>query len=78
MNLDPWDFAFGIPTALKIWLAVPIVTGITALASTLLIKLMWARRLFTTAVRLLYTDAWLAALFFMLFLNSWNLLGWKN
>lgn len=78
MNLDPWDFSYGIPLALKIWLAVPVLTGVAALAASALIRLMWRRKLFTTAARLLYTYAWLAALLFIIFLNSWNLLGWQD
>jgi len=78
MNLDVWEFAYGIPTGIKILLAVPILTGLTAILYGILIYLMWKRRLFSVAARIFYTDAWLASLFFIIFLNSWNLLGWRG
>lgn len=68
---------FGIPPALKILLALPVASVLFLIGSFFFAAAAWMRGYWTGCARVHYTLVFLAGLVFLLFLNSWNLLGWR-
>lgn len=74
---DNWTFVYGMPLALKLLLVLPLVSGLLTLALPVLGYLVWRRRQGFLPERLVYTSAIGLAFAFLVFLDYWNLLGFK-
>jgi CubicO group peptidase (beta-lactamase class C family) len=74
---DTNKFMFGVPTALKILLGLPVLSILFLVLSLVFSILAWTKRYWTGCARLHYTLVVLAGLGFLWVLNYWNLLGWK-
>jgi hypothetical protein len=70
---NPW----GTPLLLHIVLAIPVATSVMALAVVALALQAWRQRFWGTATRLHFSLLALAAVIFPVWLNHWNLLGWR-
>jgi CubicO group peptidase (beta-lactamase class C family) len=68
---------FGVPPAMKFLLGLPIVSILFLIGTFLYTASAWLRGYWTGCARVHYTLVFLAGLAFLLFLNYWNLLGWK-
>ncbi|MEW5901391.1 MAG: serine hydrolase domain-containing protein [Acidobacteriota bacterium] len=68
---------FGVPPAMKILLGLPVVSILFLIGSFFFVVLAWMRCYWTGCARVHYTLVFLAGLAFLLFLNHWNLLGWR-
>ena len=70
---NPW----GTPLLLYIVLAIPVATTVMALAVVAMAVQAWRQRFWGTAIRLHFSLLALAAIVFPIWLNHWNLLGWR-
>lgn len=74
---DPFEIMFGVPMALKLLLALPILAGVMALVVLFYTFWVWIRGYWTVCARVHYTLVFLAAVAFLWFLYYWNLLGFQ-
>jgi len=72
---DPLEFMFGVPSALKILLILPILSAFLTIGALFFVYVGWKNKYWTFCGRLHYTLVMLASLFFLWFLAYWNLLG---
>ncbi len=68
---------YGVPTALYLVLALPLLAGAMTVVATVAAPIAWWRRFWTRGARLRFTAAALVLLVFLPFLASWNLLGFR-
>ena len=74
---DQMNLLFGVPTAVKILLAFPLISALLTLIGIFFMLKAWYKRYWTRCARLHYTLVVLASIAFLWFLNFWNLLGYK-
>jgi len=72
---DPLEFMFGVPSALKILLILPILSALLTIVALFFAYVGWKNKYWTVCGRVHYTLVVLASLFFLWFLAYWNLLG---
>ncbi len=72
---DPMEFMFGVPSALKFLLILPILSAILTIGAIFFAYVGWKNKYWTVCGRVHYTLVVLASLFFLWFLAYWNLLG---
>jgi len=72
---DPLEFMFGVPSALKILLMLPILSALLTIGALFFVYVGWKNKYWTVCGRVHYTFVVLASLFFLWFLAYWNLLG---
>jgi hypothetical protein len=68
---------FGVPLALKILLVLPFLSALFLIGTFFYTVSAWIRGYWSGCARFHYSLVFLAGLAFLLFLNYWNLLGWK-
>lgn len=68
---------FGIPLGMKVLLVLPLAAAIMTIGVLICTLRAWWRGYWTRCGRWHYTFVFLALLSFFLFLNTWNLLGFK-
>jgi hypothetical protein len=74
---DPFEVMFGVPGALKLLLALPLIAGVLAVVVLFLTLWVWIKGYWTVCARVHYTLVFLAAVAFLWFLYYWNLLGFQ-
>jgi hypothetical protein len=74
---DPTALYYGIPVALKILLALPLLGIVPAAGTVGLCVLAWAKKAGSVCRRIYYSMLALAGLLFLWLLNYWNLLGYR-
>ncbi len=74
---DPNEVMFGVPMALKLLLALPLLAGAMAVVVLFFTFWAWIRGYWTACARVHYTLVFLAAVAFLWFLYYWNLLGFQ-
>ncbi len=74
---DPVEVMFGVPGALKLLLALPLIAGVLAVVVLFLTLWVWIKGYWTVCARVHYTLVFLAAVAFLWFLYYWNLLGFQ-
>jgi hypothetical protein len=62
---------------MKILLGLPIISVLFLIGTFLYMASAWLRGYWSGCARVHYTLVFLAGLAFLLFLNYWNLLGWR-
>jgi hypothetical protein len=72
---DPMEFMFGVPSALKFLLILPILSALLTIGALFFAYVGWKNKYWTFCGRVHYTLVVLASLFFLWFLAYWNLLG---
>lgn len=77
MLSDIEKLMFGVPLAMKILLGLPVLSILFIVGTFLYLASAWIRGYWTGCARVHYTLVFLAGLAFLIFLNYWNLLGWK-
>ena len=68
---------YGIPSAFKTLLVLPIISVVLLVVSLIYMILAWMKKYWSGCSRLHYTLIALAGLIFVWFLNFWNLIGFK-
>jgi CubicO group peptidase (beta-lactamase class C family) len=68
---------FGLPAGLKAALVLPVVTSVLAVGVVVLAVVAWVKSFWRVRGRIHYTLVALAAAAFVLWLNYWNLLGFR-
>ena len=74
---DPVGVLFGLSAGLKAALVLPIVTTVLAVAVVVLAVVAWVKKFWRVRGRVHYTLVAAAAVAFVLWLNYWNLLGFR-
>ncbi|MDI7248370.1 MAG: serine hydrolase domain-containing protein [Bacillota bacterium] len=74
---DPFEIAFGVSTGLRALLGLALVTALLAPAVAAAAVVAWRNRHFTLAGRVHFTLVAAASVVFALWLNYWNLLGFR-
>lgn len=74
---DPMKIAFGVPPAIRLGLALSLVAALLSPIVALAALLVWRNRYFTLAGRVHFTLVALASVVFAMWLNHWNLLGFR-
>lgn len=74
---DPVGVLYGLSAGLKAALVIPIVTTVLAVAVVVLAVVAWVKGFWRVPGRVHYTLVALAAAAFVLWLNYWNLLGFR-
>jgi CubicO group peptidase (beta-lactamase class C family) len=74
---DPVGVLFDLSTGLKAALVIPIITTVLAVAVVVLAVVAWVKGFWRVPGRVHYTLVALAAAAFVLWLNYWNLLGFR-
>ena len=74
---DPVGILYGLPAALKAALVISIITTVLAVAVVVLAVAAWAKGFWRARGRVHYTLVAAAAAAFVLWLNYWNLLGFR-
>lgn len=74
---DPVEVMFGVPSALKLLLALPLLGGVMAVVMLFYTFWVWIKGYWTACARVHYTLVFFAAVVFLWFLHYWNLLGFK-
>jgi CubicO group peptidase (beta-lactamase class C family) len=74
---DPMEFMFGVPSALKILLILPILSALLTIGALFFVYVGWKNKYWTVCGRVHYTLVVLASLLFLWFLAYWNLLGFR-
>ncbi len=74
---DVMKLLFGVPTEVKILLALPLVSALLTIPAIVFMIRSWIRKYWTRCGRLHYTLIVLASIAVLWFLNFWNLLGYK-
>lgn len=74
---DAQKLAYGVPLILKILLVFPLVSSLLALGVLGIMVLSWKDRYWSLCGRIHFTLIFLAGVGFVLFLNYWNLLGFR-
>ena len=77
MLSDIEKLMFGVPLTMKILLGLPVLSILFLFGTFCYLASAWIRGYWTGCARVHYTLVFLAGLVFLLFLNHWNLLGWK-
>jgi CubicO group peptidase (beta-lactamase class C family) len=77
MLSDIEKLMFGVPLTMKILLGLPVVSALFLIGTFLYVASAWIKGYWSGCARVHYTLVFLAGLAFLLFLNDWNLLGWK-
>ncbi len=77
MLSDVEQLMFGVPLTMKILLGLPVISILLLIGTFLFMTSAWIRGYWTGCARFHYTLVFLSGLAFLLFLNYWNLLGWK-
>jgi len=72
---NPMEFMFGVPSALKFLLILPILSALLTIGALFFVYVGWKNKYWTVCGRVHYTLVVLASLFFLWFLAYWNLLG---
>ena len=73
VTIDPNEFNFGIPKAIKALLIIPWLLLLITLVLLLFVRVIWRRREMSLAGQIHYSLVTLAALLFIPFLLYWNL-----
>jgi hypothetical protein len=73
---DPTEIVFGIPPALWVVLALPLVAAALTAASAVFVVRAWRRGYWRPAGRVHYTLVTAAAVSFLAVLHYWKLLGY--
>jgi CubicO group peptidase (beta-lactamase class C family) len=76
-SFDPVGILYGLPAALKAALVISIVTAVLAVAVVVLAVAAWVKGFWRVLGRVHYTLVAAAAAAFVLWLNYWNLLGFR-
>jgi zinc transporter ZupT len=74
---DPYEIAFGVSNGLKVALALWVAGAVLSVAVLLYTLRAWRRRWWRVAGRISFTLVAAAAAGTVLWLNYWNLLGWR-
>jgi hypothetical protein len=71
------QLVFGIPFAYKVVLGLGVLSALLTVGALFYAVLAWKERYWGVGFRVYYTLVTVAAVAFVWFLNSWNLLGWR-
>jgi hypothetical protein len=71
------QIVFGVPLIYKIVLGLGILSALLTVGALIDAVLAWKNRYWSIAARVYYTLVTMAAVAFVWFLNTWNLLGWR-
>lgn len=74
---DEMKVIFGVPTEVKILLALPLISALLTVLALIFMFRTWVKKYWTRCARLHYTLTVLASIAILWFLNFWNLLGYK-
>jgi CubicO group peptidase (beta-lactamase class C family) len=74
---DEMKLIFGVPTEVKVLLALPLIAALLTLVALFFMATAWIKKHWTRCGRLHYTLVVLASIATLWFLNFWNLLGYK-
>ncbi|MFP4081149.1 MAG: serine hydrolase domain-containing protein [Candidatus Aminicenantes bacterium] len=74
---DPMQVSYGVPTLLKVFLVIPIISIVLGVGTLIFTIFAWKNRYWLGCARVHYTLVLLAAAVFMWFLYYWNLLGFQ-
>jgi Mn2+/Fe2+ NRAMP family transporter len=74
---DPVGALFGLSAGLKAALVIPIITTVLVVAVVVLAVVAWVKGFWRVRGRVHYTLVAAAAAAFVLWLNYWNLLGFR-
>jgi CubicO group peptidase (beta-lactamase class C family) len=74
---DYWQLFFGLPRVAMVLLCIPPITAGLTLGLLLFTVLAWKNKYYSLIGRLHYSLITVAAVAFILFLNYWNLLGFR-
>jgi CubicO group peptidase (beta-lactamase class C family) len=77
MLSDIEKLMFGVPLTMKILLGFPVISILFLIGTFFFMTSAWIRGYWTGCARIHYTLVFLAGLAFLVFLNYWNLLGWR-
>ena len=78
LRMDLWQFVYGLPPIVLFLLALPLVTTVLALLLVSLAVVGWRQGEWSWLGRGYLVLASLTALGFPMFLNVWNLLGYRQ
>ena len=68
---------FGVSTAFKIVLGLGVLAAVLTVGALVYAVLAWKARYWGIVARVYYSLVTIAAVAFVWFLNTWNLLGWQ-
>jgi CubicO group peptidase (beta-lactamase class C family) len=71
------DLSFGVPLILRVALIIPIVTALLTLVLLGMTIWAWKDSYWSILGRIYYSFLTLTAVLFVLWVNYWNLLGWR-
>jgi CubicO group peptidase (beta-lactamase class C family) len=74
---DEMKIIFGVPTEVKILLALPLISALLTIVAIFFMAKAWFKKYWTRCARLHYTLVVLASIATLWFLNFWNLLGYR-
>ena len=77
LGSDPQAIAVGIPTSLRIGLALPLVGAALTVVCLYCAVVIQQQRFGRTVARIAYSTTVLACFVLLWQLNVWNLLGWR-
>jgi CubicO group peptidase (beta-lactamase class C family) len=73
---DPLEIAFGVPNAIRVALALPLVAVVLTVVALAFVALAWTRRYWGLAGRIYYSMVAASAVVCLAVLFYWNLLGY--
>ncbi|MFC1910977.1 hypothetical protein ACFLXC_06895 [Chloroflexota bacterium] len=71
------NLVFGMSPVVQVLLVIPIITSLLTLALLVMVALVWKNGYWSILGRVHYTLITLAAVGFVLWVNYWNLLGFR-
>lgn len=77
MQMDRWQFTYGPPSSVVLLLVLPLITLVLAIVIAGFTLMGWRSGDWSWAARIYASVVSLTILFFPLFLNFWNLLGFR-
>jgi CubicO group peptidase (beta-lactamase class C family) len=76
-RMDDWNFVYGVPTAIKALLWIPILTSVLAVVVLYFAVRAWSSQSWPLWDRVHYSVISVASLVFVWFFAYWNLLGFR-
>lgn len=76
-RMDDWNFVYGVPTAIKALLWIPILTTLLAVVVLYFAVRAWSNQSWSVWERVHYSVISAAGLMFVWFFVYWNLLGFR-
>jgi len=75
--LSMGDLSLGVPSIIQIALIIPLVTALLTLIMVLMTIPVWLKGYWSFWGRIYYSLLTLTAMFFLVWANYWNLIGWQ-